>query len=65
VLSSVDKIDGLLASITLDDIEKLPPANRRRLAQMLRHAADIADPPSKPPPTGGVLRDLGNGARAE
>jgi hypothetical protein len=46
----------------------MPPANRRRLARVLRHIADIADPP-KPkdevePPTG-ILGALRNGARAE
>jgi hypothetical protein len=68
VLSPIAKIDALLAGITKADIARMPPANRRRLAQVLRHIADLADPPPKRTveiPKAGILRDLGNGARAE
>jgi hypothetical protein len=60
----IHKIDGL----TRADIEKMPPANRRRLAQALRHIANIADPPPKRTveiPKAGILGDLRNGAREE
>ena len=42
-----EKAMALLDALRLEDIEALPPANRRRLAQVLRHIADIADPPPK------------------
>jgi hypothetical protein len=68
VFSPIAKIDALLAGITKADIARMPPANRLRLAQALRHIADIADPPPNGTaeiPKAGILGDLGNGARAE
>jgi hypothetical protein len=68
VISLIAKIDGLLAGITKADIARMPPGNRLRLAQALRHIADIADPPPKGAveiPKAGILSDLGKGARAE
>ena len=68
MLSPITKVDALLAGMTRADIEKMPPAHRQRLAQALRHIADIADPPPKAAaqtPKGGILGDLGSGARAE
>ena len=32
-MGTVDMIDGLLAGITRDEIDRTPPAHRRRLAQ--------------------------------
>jgi hypothetical protein len=68
VLPIIDKLNAMLAGMTRADIEALPPAQRERLAQLLRHLANIADPPARRTveiPKGGVLGDLGNGGRAE
>jgi hypothetical protein len=55
------------------DIEALPPAHRRRLAQLCRHWADLAEPrpPAAEPssmtrtPMAGVLLELSRGHRSE
>ena len=66
MISPIDKIDALLAGISKANIVGMPPANRRRLAQALRHVADLADPPQRPePPRSGILADLKSGARTE
>jgi hypothetical protein len=61
----IDKVDGLLAGITRNDIERMAPAYRRRLAQALRRIADIADmPPKSDPPKSGILGSLHDGERS-
>jgi hypothetical protein len=68
VISPIHKIDGMLAGMTRADIKKMPLTNRRRLAQVLRHIANIADPPPKRTveiPKAGILGDLRNGLREE
>jgi hypothetical protein len=35
-VGTVDMLDGLLAGITSEDIDRMPPAHTRRLAQALR-----------------------------
>jgi hypothetical protein len=65
VLSTIGKIDALLAGITLGDIERMPTEHRQRLAQAFRRIADLADPPKKQgAPSGGVLASLRNGERS-
>jgi hypothetical protein len=65
VLSTIGKIDALLAGITLGDIERIPPEHRARVAKALRRIADLADPPEKKgAPSGGVLASLRNGERS-
>ena len=59
-----DKIVALLANLNPDDIQALPPAERRRFADWCRRAADLADPPA-PPPRDGILSHLRSGARAD
>jgi hypothetical protein len=53
------RVLALLEQLTREDIEALSPAERQRLAQLLRHLAGFADPPPAP----GVLRDLGREPR--
>jgi hypothetical protein len=68
MLSTISKIDGLLAGITKADIEQMPPAHRQRLAVALRYIAEIADPSPigvTTMPKTGILNDLNNGVRAE
>jgi hypothetical protein len=43
-------IDGLLAGITRDEIDRTPPAHRRRFAQALRRAVDMLERPHAKPP---------------
>jgi hypothetical protein len=43
-IAITDKIIGLLVSLSPDDIESLRPAERRRLADHCRHAAELAEP---------------------
>ena len=45
MMTSIEKIDALVAGVTRTDIAKMPPAHRQRLAQVLRYIADLADPP--------------------
>jgi hypothetical protein len=43
MLTSIEKIDALMAGLTRADIERMPPAHRQRLAQVLRHIAHLAE----------------------
>jgi hypothetical protein len=54
-------IDGLLAGITRDVIDRTPPAHRRRLAQALRRAVDMLESPHAEPPKDGLLHELRDG----
>jgi len=45
MLASIEKIDALVAGVTKAEIQRMPPAHRQRLAQVLRYIADLADPP--------------------
>jgi hypothetical protein len=64
MLRSAQKLEALVGAITREDFSKLPPAQRKHLAQLLRFIADLADPP-KPAPEPGPLALLSNGERAE
>jgi hypothetical protein len=62
VVAALTKIDALVAGVTRAEIQALPPAHGQRLAQVLRHIADVADPPKKPERLKtGVLADLRGG----
>jgi hypothetical protein len=63
VLELVDKAVALLCVLRREDIEALPPAERRRLADTCRHVAGIAEPPS-PRQGKGVLSALQAGERS-
>lgn len=66
MLTSIQKIDAMMAGVTRAEIQAMPPAYRQRLAQMLRHIADLADPPKKRElAKSGVLGDLHDGKRAD
>ena len=55
------------------DIETLPPAQRRKFAELCRQWADVAEPrshasepsPTVSPPVAGVLLELSRGLRGE
>lgn len=57
-IAITDKIVALLVSLSDADLEALPPAERRRLADQCRHVAKRAE--RKAPETG-VLADLRHG----
>jgi hypothetical protein len=53
----IDKVDALLSGVTCKDVEHLNQEERRRLAAVLRHIANLADPPEHQPTKGGILLD--------
>jgi hypothetical protein len=53
----------LLSALTPTDVEALPPVERRRLADVLRHWATLAERDDDKPKAG-VLALLGRGDRA-
>jgi hypothetical protein len=58
------KISALLLVIGREDIEQLPPVERRRLADLCRHIAPLAEP-EHVEPCSGVLGALRAGHRDE
>jgi hypothetical protein len=53
------KVAALLGSIRRQDVEGLPPVERRRFADLCRHVAKLAEPEGTPPKAG-VLYELKN-----
>jgi hypothetical protein len=68
-IALIDKAVAALAALDLDSIQSVPPAERRRLVDICRHVASVAEPrPAAPKPTepkAAVLYDLYNGVRQE
>ena len=60
-MSVIQKTVALLTHLTEANVQSLPPAERRRFADILKHWASVAD---RPAPKAGVLLDLKNGVRA-
>jgi hypothetical protein len=61
-----DKIVALLIALGRDDVEALPPAERRRLADECRRVVNLAEPsPANGNRRTGVLGDLDQGRRSE
>ena len=60
-MSLVRQIHALLAALAPSDFERMPPAERQRLADELRYWATVAQPKNDVPKSG-VLLDLRNGA---
>jgi hypothetical protein len=48
----------LIDAVKREGFDGLPPAERRRLADLFRYFADKADPPKNDVPKSGVLADL-------
>ena len=58
-MSFARKIIALLEGLKNASFDDMPPAERRRAADMLRWLADKAEPPSRSVPNGtGVLSEL-------
>jgi hypothetical protein len=63
-MSVAAKIIALFAAMKDQDLEPLPPATRRRFADICRHWAERAEPKDSPPRSG-VLASLKSGDRAQ
>jgi hypothetical protein len=60
-----DRLLAILdAELTLEDLNRLPPAHLRKLAALLHHWYQLAEPPAPPPRSSGVLARLSDGDRA-
>ena len=62
-IAITDKIVALLASVSPEQIANLPPAERRRFADWLRRAAELAEPRADGPKAG-VLAQLRDGRQS-
>jgi len=62
-MSVIEKTVALLDALTPTDVQALPPAQRRRFADICKHWATLADRADAPKT--GVLCDLKRGARYE
>ena len=57
-MALIHEIQRQLESLKPSDLDQLAPVERRRLADLLRHWAKVAE---RDEPKGGVLRDLKDG----
>jgi hypothetical protein len=65
-MSVADKIAALFGALTREEVDAMPPVDRRRFADLCRHWADFADlRPQGVRPLSGVLADLRRGQRNE
>jgi hypothetical protein len=63
-MSIADKIAALFCVLTREEVDAMPPAERRRFADLCRHWANFADIRPRPSgPRSGVLADLRRGLR--
>lgn len=62
-ITTTDRIVALIGYLSREDIEALPPAERRRLADQCRHVAKLAD--AQPQPQRGLLSALQRRPRDE
>jgi hypothetical protein len=64
-MSVIEKTVALLDALTPTDVQALPPAQRRRFADICKHWAQLAEPRAEPSPKAGILSDLKRGMRCE
>lgn len=65
MIPPVAKIDALLSGLTRDDLGRMQPVDRKRLAAELRRVADLCDPPARSDlPRSGLLAALRENPRA-
>jgi hypothetical protein len=63
-MSVAQKIAALFHVLTREEVDAMPPAERRRFADLCRHWANFADiRPRQAVPRSGVLADLRRGLR--
>jgi hypothetical protein len=56
-----DKITALFNALTREEVDAMPPVERRRFADLCRHWANFADVRPHHGPQSGVLADLRRG----
>ena len=65
-MSVAEKIAALFNALTREEVDALPPVERRRFADLCRHWADFAEiRPRELGSQSGVLADLRRGLRNE
>jgi hypothetical protein len=65
-MSLASKVAALLAAVTHADVQALAPFERRQLADLCRHVADLCDPPAKvTSPKAGFIAELADGRGRE
>jgi hypothetical protein len=64
-MSVIEKTIALLGGITPADVQALPPAQRRRFADICKHWANLAERPGDGVRKVGVLSDLQSRRRDE
>jgi hypothetical protein len=65
-MSIAGKITALFGALTREEVDAMPPVERRRFADLCRHWADFSDlRPRGADPQSGVLADLRRGFRNE
>jgi hypothetical protein len=65
-MSVADRIAALFNALTREEVDAMPPVERRRFAEQCRHWADFAElRPRLLEPKSGVLADLKRGVRNE
>jgi hypothetical protein len=63
-MSVAAKIAALFNALTREEVDAMPPVERRRFADLCRHWADFAEiRPREVGPQSGVLADLRRGLR--
>lgn len=62
-MSVIEKAFALLDALTPAQVHALAPAQRRRLVELCRHWAAVAERPAIPEPKSGVLLALRHGER--
>ena len=61
----IDKAIAFLDNLTLEVLDKLPPARQRKFAELCRHWQQVVERRLEKQPTSGVLSDLRRGHRQE
>ena len=59
-MSVIEKTVALLSALSPADVQAMPPIERRRFADLLRHWAKLADKSATP--KSGVLAQIASGA---
>ena len=61
----IEKAIAFLDNLTLEELDKLPPARQRKFSELCFHWHQLAERRLKPKPKSGVLSDLSQGKRSE
>lgn len=63
-MSIATKVAALLVAVRRQDVERLPPAERERLASLCRYVAAMAEPQAGAHQRSAVICDFKSGRRA-